>query len=102
MRGPGVWQAVPVLILVGLGNAAPTALIVAVLSELMPQARGGEFIGIAAGVWSLVQPFGGFIAGWLVDANGGNIRWAFGFAAIMMAITLAALFVVRMETRTDE
>jgi len=88
-----VGQAIPIMVLAGLGNACPTALTVPLLTDLMPRKRGGEFIGLASFVWSVVQPFGSFLAGSLVDHLHSD-RWAFGFAAVLMALAVLALFAV--------
>jgi len=88
-----VWQALPVMILAGLGNACPTALGLPVLTDLMPRKRGGEFIGLASFVWSVVQPLGSFLAGFLVDELHSD-RWAFGFAGVGMGLAVLALFAV--------
>jgi maltose/moltooligosaccharide transporter len=91
-----VAQAIPVMVLAGLGNAAPTALSVPLLSDLMPRKRAGEFIGLATFAWSVVQPLGSFFAGFLVDANHSD-RWAFGFAAVFMAASALAFFAVHAD-----
>ena len=91
-----VWQAIPVLLLAGIGNACPTVLAVPLLTDLMPRARGGEFIGLASAVWSVVQPLGSFLAGYLVDTQHSD-RWAFGFAAAGMALAVLALTAVHPD-----
>ena len=88
-----VAQAIPVMVLAGLGNACPTALGLALLIDLIPRDRGGEFIGLASFVWSVVQPLGSFFSGYLVDVMHSD-RWAFGFAAVMMSLAVVALFFV--------
>ncbi len=88
--------ALPVMVLAGLGNACPTVLAVPLLADLLPPKRAGEFLGLGSAIWSLVQPFGSFVAGSLVDSLGSN-RWAFGFAALFMALAVAALFGVGRE-----
>ena len=60
-------SAIPVMILVGLGNAAPTALHLPLLADLVPRKRAGAFMGYANMVWSVAQPLGAFLAGMLVD-----------------------------------
>ena len=90
--------ALPVMVLAGLGNACPTVLAVPLLADLLPPKRAGEFLGLGSAIWSLVQPLGSFLAGSLVDSLGSN-RWAFGFAALFMALAVAALFGVPRETR---
>ncbi|HUS14520.1 MAG TPA: MFS transporter [Chloroflexia bacterium] len=90
------WQAVAVMVLAGLGNACPTALGVPVLADLMPPRRGGEFIGLASSVWSVVQPLGSFLAGSLVDGFHSD-RWAFAFAAFFMAVAAVAMFGVHPD-----
>jgi Na+/melibiose symporter-like transporter len=89
-----VGQAIPVMVLAGLGNACPTALGLALLIDLIPRDRGGEFIGLASFVWSIVQPLGSFFSGLLVDIMHSD-RWAFGFAAVMMSLSVVALFFVQ-------
>jgi hypothetical protein len=41
----------------------------------------------------VVQPLGSFFSGLLVDIMHSD-RWAFGFAAVMMSLAVAALFFV--------
>ncbi len=88
--------ALPVMVLAGLGNACPTVLAVPLLADLLPPKRAGEFLGLGSAIWSVVQPLGSFLAGSLVDSMGSN-RWAFGFAALFMALAVAALFGVPRE-----
>lgn len=87
------WQAVPVLVVAGLGNACPTVLSVPILADLAPRRRAGEFIGLGSFVWSVVQPLGAFCAGALVEITH-STRWAFGFAGVVMALAVLALFAV--------
>jgi maltose/moltooligosaccharide transporter len=86
-----VVQALPVMIFVGLGNAAPTALHLPLLADLVPRARAGAYMGYASLVWSVAQPLGSLLAGVLVDATG-SYRGVFIFAAACM---LAASFLMR-------
>jgi len=88
--------ALPVMVLAGLGNACPTVLAVPLLADLLPPKRAGEFLGLGSAIWSVVQPLGSFLAGSLVDSLGSN-RWAFGFAALFMALAVGALFGVRAD-----
>ncbi|MGI8589187.1 MAG: MFS transporter [Chloroflexia bacterium] len=92
-----VASAIPVLILAGLGNACPTVLSVPLLADLIPKKRAGEFIGLGSFAWSVVQPLGSFLAGYLVDTMNSD-RWAFGFAGVFMALSVLALSVVKIET----
>jgi MFS family permease len=83
-----VWQALPVMVIVGLGNAAPTALNISLLADLVPKARAGAFMGYGNLVWSVAQPLGSLIAGTLVDYTS-SYRGIFIFAgACMIAASL--------------
>jgi MFS family permease len=87
----GVAQALPVMLLVGLGNAAPTALYLPLLADLVPRSRAGAYMGYASLVWSVAQPLGSLLAGVLVDVTG-SYRGIFIFAGVCM---LAASFLMR-------
>jgi MFS family permease len=89
-----VAQAIPVMIFVGLGNAAPTALYLPLLADLVPRSRAGAYMGYANLVWSVAQPVGSFLAGLLVDATG-SYRGIFIFAGICM---VTASFLMRGVT----
>jgi maltose/moltooligosaccharide transporter len=84
-------QAVPVMVLVGLGNGSMTALHVPLLADLVPRARAGAFMGFASMIWSVAQPVGSLLAGLLVDFSG-SYRGVFLFAGLGM---FAALLVLR-------
>jgi len=87
----GVEQAVPIMLLVGLGNAAPTALYLPLLDDLVPRSRAGAYMGYATLIWSVAQPVGSVLAGMLVDATG-SYRGIFIFAGVCM---LAASLLMR-------
>jgi maltose/moltooligosaccharide transporter len=87
----GVAQALPVMLLVGLGNAAPTALYLPLLADLVPRSRAGAYMGYASLVWSVAQPLGSLLAGLLVDATD-SYRGIFIFAGVCM---LVASFLMR-------
>lgn len=87
----GVAQAIPVMLLVGLGNAAPTALYLPLLADLVPRSRAGAYMGYAALIWSVAQPGGSLLAGILVDLTG-SYRGIFVFAGVCM---LAAALLMR-------
>ncbi len=78
-----VWQALPVMVFVGLGNAAPTALNISLLADLVPKARAGTYMGYGNLVWSVAQPAGSLIAGTLVDYTN-SYRGIFIFAGVCM------------------
>jgi MFS family permease len=82
--------AIPVMVLVGLGNAAPTALHLSLLADMVPRNRAGAFMGYANMVWSVAQPVGAFVAGMLVDITGSS-RGVFIMAAICMAIAAVVM-----------
>jgi Na+/melibiose symporter-like transporter len=77
--------AIPVMLLVGLGNAAPTALHLPLLADLVPHNRAGVFMGYANMVWSVAQPVGALAAGLLVDATQ-SYRSIFIMAAACMVV----------------
>lgn len=90
-----IGQAIPVMLLVGLGNAAPTALHLSLLADLVPRKRAGAFMGYASLIWSMAQPAGSLLAGLLVDATG-SYRGVFIFAGVCMLA--AALLMRRVPT----
>jgi Na+/melibiose symporter-like transporter len=83
-------QGLPVMMLVGFGNAAPTALYLPLLADLVPKRHAGAFMGFANMVWSVAQPIGSLAAGLLVDITG-SYRGVFIFAAACM---MAAAFLL--------
>jgi MFS family permease len=91
-------QAVPIMVLVGLGNGSMTALHVPLLADLVPRARAGAFMGFASMIWSVAQPFGSLLAGLLVDFSG-SYRGVFLFAGIGMLASLVVLYRVRPHER---
>ncbi|HUP27459.1 MAG TPA: MFS transporter [Chloroflexia bacterium] len=97
VRDVGV--ALPVMLLVGLGNAAPTALHIPLLADLVDKQRAGALMGFGNMVWSVAQPVGSLLAGTMVDFSG-SYRWVFVFAAVCMAI--AALMLSRVPNKSRE
>ena len=79
--------------MIGVGNAAPTALNLSMLADLVPKNRAGAFMGYANMVWSVAQPLGAFAAGLLIDATQ-SYRGVFILAATCMVI--AALILTRV------
>lgn len=88
--------AFPVMILIGLGNAAPTALHLSLLADLVPRSRAGAFMGYANMIWSVAQPLGAFVAGILVDATG-SYRGVFIMASVCMALATVVMSKVPNE-----
>ena len=86
-----VLGAVIVMSLVGVANAATTALTFPLLTDLIPRSRAATFTGIGQMVWSLAQPIGAVTAGIMADQTG-TLRGA--FAAGGTAMLLAGLIVV--------
>jgi len=91
-----VWQALPVMVIVGISNAAPTALNISLLADLVPRERAGAFMGYANLVWSIAQPTGSVLAGMLVDATG-SYRGIFIFSGVCML--LAALLISKVHSQ---
>jgi MFS family permease len=92
---PSVRAAIPAMILVGLGNACPTALTIPLLADLIPVRRMGEFIGLGSFVWSIAQPIGSVCAGALVNsALPSTYRHTFIWAGILMACAAAVMLTV--------
>jgi MFS family permease len=84
---PNIAWALPVMVMVGLGNAAPTALHLPLLADLVPKDRAGAFMGFASMIWSVAQPVGSLLAGVLVDLSG-SYRGVFLFAGVCMAASV--------------
>ena len=81
-------QAVPVMVLVGLANGALTALHIPFLADMVPRKHAGEFMGFASMIWSVAQPVGALLAGFLADVTG-SFRGVFFLSGIcMLAATL--------------
>ena len=94
---PNLGWALPVMVLVGLGNAAPTALHIPLLADFVPEERAGALMGFSNMIWSVAQPVGSLLAGLLVDVSG-SYRGVFIFAAVCMAIS--ALVMTRVPETT--
>lgn len=94
-------QALPVMVLVGLGNAAPTALYLPLLADLVPKKRAGVLMGFANMIWSVAQPIGSLFAGALVDITG-SYRGVFIFAGICMLGAVAVMHFVRGQARLNQ
>lgn len=89
-------QAIPIMLLVGIGNAAPTALHLPLLADLVPKLRAGACMGFASMVWSVAQPIGSFLGGLLIDFTG-SYRGVFIFAGICMLASALVLRYVKIE-----
>ncbi|TAK27109.1 MAG: MFS transporter [Chloroflexota bacterium] len=92
----GVPDAVLVMAAVGIANAITGALLVPLLTDLIPEARAGEFIGIGSSVQSLAQPIGAVAAGAMADATG-TLRGAFVAGGLAMLAAGALLLAVHPE-----
>ena len=88
-------QALPVIVLVGLGNSVPTALHLPLLADLVPKAGAGALMGLSSMVWSIAQPIGSYLAGALVDFTG-SYRLIFIFAGVCMLGAYVILRQVRL------
>jgi len=97
-QAPSVAWEIPAMVLIGLGNACPTALAVPLLADLSPAERMGEFIGLGSFVWSIAQPAGSFCAGLLVtSALPSTYRYAFIWAGVLIACAAVAMLAVRPD-----
>lgn len=97
-QAPNLAWALPVMVLVGLGNAAPTALHIPLLADFVAKERAGALMGFSNMIWSVAQPVGSFLAGLLVDATG-SYRGVFIFAGVCMAISALVMIKVPDTTR---
>lgn len=88
-------QALPIMLLVGLSNAVPTALNLPLLADLVPKARAGAAMGFSSMLWSVAQPVGSLFAGLLVDTTH-SYRGIFVFAGVCMAISAAMMRLVKI------
>lgn len=93
--------ALPVMLLVGLSNAVPTALNLPLLADLVPKARAGACMGFSSMLWSVAQPIGSLFAGILVDVTQ-SYRGIFVFAGVCMALSALMLRLVHIEQRRAE
>ncbi len=95
-RAPSVAWEIPAMVLVGLGNACPNALVIPLLADLVPPTRVGEFIGLASFVWSIAQPIGSFCAGLFVtSAAPSTYRHTFIWAGVLIALAAVAMVAVQ-------
>jgi MFS family permease len=86
-----IGQAIPVIVLIGIGNAAPTALNLSMLADLVPKKQAGAYMGYANMIWSVAQPLGAFVSGILIDATQ-SYRGVFILAGVCM---IAAAVILR-------
>ena len=71
-------------------NGALTALHVPLLADMVPKIHAGEFMGFASMVWSVAQPLGALLAGFLADVTG-SFRGVFFLAGVCMLVATILL-----------
>ncbi len=92
-------QLLVAILFVSLGNTIPFVLNYPMLTDLIPQERAGEFVGLGSMLWSIGQPVGALLGGALFDVTGGY-RVTFIFSGLMMIAAFVALQQVRPPTRS--
>lgn len=92
-------QAILVLGLAGVAQAAPTALAYPLFTELVPGRRMGELSGMSTMVWSFAQPLGATLLGGLADLTG-TLRSVLMGGAISMLIAAAILQTIKVREAT--
>ena len=92
----GAVQGAVVMALIGLPNAITTTLSLPLFVDLMPRARLGEFVGLAALVTSLAEAVGAGMLGAVVDLTD-NYRAVFVGAAALIGLSWLLLLTVRPE-----
>ncbi|HKP51441.1 MAG TPA: MFS transporter [Chloroflexia bacterium] len=101
-------QAAIALGIIGIGNAATSAPLIALLVDLIPRKRTAELLGLGSAMWSLAQPLGSVLAGGVVGVMGifigesGSYRWSFIFAGVMIVLAAIILQSVKPERRAAE
>lgn len=85
-------QALLAMTLAGIAQAVPTALAYPLFTELVPSHRMGELSGLSTMIWSLAQPLGATLFGYLADSTG-------TFRVVMLAggLALAAAWLVLLN-----
>jgi predicted MFS family arabinose efflux permease len=78
---PGMWMAVPVLVLVGLSNTFSLTHVSALLQREVPDQLRGRVMGIYSLCWNLL-PLGGLLGGVLAAAVSARFAVAFGGAMV--------------------
>ncbi len=102
-QSTSIWVATGALALAGVGNAGVATTLNPLLTDLIPQARVAEFLGLGSSIWSLVQPLGSLLAGRVVDTLTPWIgindayRGAFVFAGLLIVLAAVLLRGVRPE-----
>ena len=78
---PGMWLAVPLLVLVGLSNTFSLTQVSALLQREVPDQLRGRVMGIYSLCWNLL-PLGGLLGGVLAAAVSARFAVAFGGAMV--------------------
>jgi Na+/melibiose symporter-like transporter len=98
-----MWQGIVAMALAGAANGC-LSMINAQVSDLVPQKRMAEFMGLASSIFSLAQPLGSVIAGAVVGVvlllgqpEQEAYRWAFIVAGIMTITSALLLRTVHPE-----
>jgi MFS family permease len=101
-------QATIALGIIGIGNAATSAPLIALLVDLIPRKRTAELLGLGSALWSFAQPLGSVLAGGVVGLSGlavgqnDSYRWAFIFAGVMIVLAAIVLQTVKPEREVSE
>jgi predicted MFS family arabinose efflux permease len=78
---PGMWLAVPMLVLVGLSNTFSLTQVSTLLQREVPDHLRGRVMGIYSLCWNLL-PIGGLLGGVLAAAVSARFAVAFGGAMV--------------------
>jgi MFS family permease len=101
-------QATIALGIIGIGNAATSAPLIALLVDLIPRKRTAELLGLGSALWSFAQPLGSVLAGGVVALAGTAVgqndsyRWAFIFAGVMIVLAAVVLQTVNPEREVSQ
>ena len=90
---PIYWVSIFIMVLVGLGNVAPMAIITALIMERSEEQYRGRMMSIVMLMWGLI-PLGVLPLGFSVDIFGGRETVTF------MAITMFVIFSLLLLTQT--
>lgn len=93
-------QIAVVLAVAGLGNAAQSAAIYPLLTELVPSEEVGFYTGLQSTALSIAAPVTSVITGELI--NRGSYRVIFGVCAVSVLIAIAALVTVHLHIAARE
>lgn len=95
------WQAVGVMVLAGVGNAALSAARYPLLTELVPAEEVGFYTGLQTTAMALALPVTSVLTGQLIDMGGGY-RIIFCVCAVGVTASMFVLANIQMKSAVGE